>query len=441
MGLSISAGFMSVSWSCVYAVQLFYWYGLGGLWLITLPWLVALSGIYWLSRRYHSLAAFSQPEMIGERFGPATRRVVALPLVFVFLVWGGAEIHVAAKLLAPGLGVSVTALVIGIGVVVATYSMLGGLRAVIATDKMQYVLVGLYVLLVAVLAGRALRGQGGGVWPPAALTAARTGLRWTDLLAPGIATILVTFFAYLPGWLFETDLWVKVQAARDVRAARQGMLIALVNSALFVGFFPLFIGVAALALFPAEGGVPPPILGVEGDSIFVAIVTRFAPAWLASLAGVGLMAAALSTIDTCANVTALAVGYDLLGLHQRPNGLAASRWVMAGTLAASCLFALNIDSLWNIFYLSSGVLSTAVAFPVAAVFWPGAKALGVRLSSLCGFGATFVGYFLEQKGLLAAFEPTALAQTGLGYIAFGALAAVAGYGVGAMVETLRRPGP
>lgn len=31
VGLSLSAGFMSVSWSCVYAVQLFYWFGLGGI--------------------------------------------------------------------------------------------------------------------------------------------------------------------------------------------------------------------------------------------------------------------------------------------------------------------------------------------------------------------------------------------------------------------------
>ena len=41
VGLSISAGFMSVSWSCVYAVQLFYWYGVGALWLITTPCVVS----------------------------------------------------------------------------------------------------------------------------------------------------------------------------------------------------------------------------------------------------------------------------------------------------------------------------------------------------------------------------------------------------------------
>ena len=72
VGLSISAGFMSVSWSCVYAVQLFYWYGLGAIWLITLPWMAALIGIYILAQKYHNLSAFSQPEMVGNRFDTIT---------------------------------------------------------------------------------------------------------------------------------------------------------------------------------------------------------------------------------------------------------------------------------------------------------------------------------------------------------------------------------
>ena len=42
VGLSLSAGFLSISWSCVYAVQLFYGYGAGALLLLTVPWLLAL---------------------------------------------------------------------------------------------------------------------------------------------------------------------------------------------------------------------------------------------------------------------------------------------------------------------------------------------------------------------------------------------------------------
>jgi len=238
VGLSISAGFMSISWSCVYAVQLFYWYGLGAVWLITVPWLLALGGIFVLSQRYHALPSFSQPEMVGQRFGTAAKRIVALALVFVFLVWGGAEIYVAASLLAPGLGVSVATMIIVIAIIVGIYATLGGFRAVVNTDKMQYAVVVLYILAMAWLAYEGLRqvpdalaagaeatgaagraADAGGVSAATVIRGAKSGLPWSHWLAPGLATIVLTFAAYLPGWIFETDLWLRVQAARDRTAS------------------------------------------------------------------------------------------------------------------------------------------------------------------------------------------------------------------------------
>ena len=47
-GLSISASMMSISWSCVYGVQLFYWYGIGGAWLLIIPWLITMAGFFLL---------------------------------------------------------------------------------------------------------------------------------------------------------------------------------------------------------------------------------------------------------------------------------------------------------------------------------------------------------------------------------------------------------
>jgi len=451
VGLSISAGFMSVSWSCVYAAQLFYGYGLGALWLITVPWLLALGGIYLLARRYHELPAFSQPEMVGQRFGPGARRSVAAALALVFLVWGGAEIYVAATLLAPGLGVPVPATVLGISLVVGVYATWGGFAAVVATDKLQYALVAFYVLAVAALAAVGLStvglstvglsGEGlAGRLPPGDLIAPASGRPWTDLGSPGWATILLTLIAYLPGWLFETDLWVRVQAARDVRAARRGMLLAGVNAFLFVGVLPLAIGVAALVLFPGVDGAVPPELGAEGEAIFAAVISRYASPWLAALAAVGLVAAAMSTIDTCANVMALSVAYDILELHQqqpdrRPHPLQrllGARSVMGAAMVASCLFALGTESLWDIFYLSGGILTTAVAFPVAAVFLPRVAGRGVMGSSVGGLGGTVLFYFLETRGWLAGIEPEWLTATGLGYILWGLLAAAFGYGIGAL---------
>ncbi|MCP4147416.1 MAG: sodium:solute symporter family protein [bacterium] len=426
VGLSISAGFMSVSWSCVYAVQLFYWYGIGAIWLITIPWLIALTGIYILSKRYHNLSAFSQPEMVAQKFGQGTKRMLALALAFVFLVWGGAEIYVAGTLLAPGLGIPVKWVIFIISVVVGVYATLGGFRAVIMTDKLQYVIVALYILAMTGLAANGLiKADVNLLEVP--LNGAKSGTAWTNPWAPGLAVIILTLVAYLPGWIFETDLWLRVQAAKNNRSAKRGVLLAGINGFFFVGVLPMFIGIAALYLFPMEGSVFPAITGNEGDAVFSALVATYAPAWMAVLFSVGLVAAAMSTIDTCVNVMALSLGYDFGGIHKRPHG---ERWAKVITIAsvlASFIFALNTESLWDIFYLSSGILTTSVAFPVAAVFIKRVNQKGVLLSSIFGFSGTILFYFLETKGFMQAIEPAWLLASNLGYILWGMLFAVIGY--------------
>ncbi len=174
----------------------------------------------------------------------------------------------------------------------------------------------------------------------------------------------------------------------------------------------------------------PAVVGQEGDAIFAALVTGYAPGWLASLAAIGLVAAAMSTIDTCANVMALSIGYDMLRIHQRSGTTTLSRWITIGTMVASCLFALGTTSLWDLFYLSGGILSTAVAFPVAAVFLPGLSPRAVVWSSRAGFAGTAIAYLLEAHGPLASLEPAWLAGSGLGFILWGLAAAALGFLIG-----------
>ena len=437
VGLSISAGFMSVSWSCVYAVQLFYWYGIGAVWLITIPWLIALTGIYFLAKRYHHLSAFSQPEMVALKFGKGTKRMIALALAFVFLVWGGAEIYVAGILLAPSLGISFQWVIFIISVVVGIYATLGGFRAVVLTDKLQYTIVALYILAVAWLAGKGLSQMDGDVnLLNLSVTGARSGVHWANFWAPGLAIIALTMAAYLPGWIFETDLWLRVQAARDDRSARRGVLLAGFNGFFFVGVLPMFIGIAALHLFPMEGTAFPEIIGNQGDAIFSALVSTYAPGWLSMLFAVGLVAAAMSTIDTCVNVMALSLGYDMAEINKRPHAETWSKLVTIGSVLLSFLFALNTESLWDIFYLSSGILTTSVAFPVAAVFMKKVIGRGVLWSSMFGFCGTILFYFLETNGLLNAVEPAWLLESNLGYILWGMTAAAVGYGCGALKKIL-----
>ncbi len=95
----------------------------------------------------------------------------------------------------------------------------------------------------------------------------------------------------------------------------------------------------------------------------------------------------------------------------------------------------NLDS----FYLSSGELTTAVTFPVAAVFLPGVNPRGVQWSSAAGLGRIILAYFLEVHGSQAAWEPAWLADSGLGFILWGILAAGVGYGLGSLYKAVKKP--
>ncbi len=431
VGLSISASMMSISWSCVYGVQLFYWYGTGGMWLLIIPWLFTMAGFYAFAPLFRTLNAFSQPELLEKRFGPLARQMLAPALVIVFITWTGAEIYAAGNIIAPFLGISVPATLFLIALVVAIYSFTGGFEAVVSTDKIQFILVAFFISVIAWLGVRQLPDHVDVLrflTPPAGAPKATGDSNW---FSPGWAVIMLTFFAYLPGWLIETDVWIRLQAAKDDRQARRGVLIAGINSAVFVGLMPLMIGLAALYLYPPVDGVIPERLQ-DGALIFTVIMQDYAPVWLSVILSVGLIAAAMSTVDTCGNVVALSLSSDLLEPFLRnrmtPAGLnRLARWMSVAAIMISFVYALFTESLWDIFYLSSGILTTTVFLPVIATFLPGTKSRQVYFSMSAGLFSTILFYFLESREMLATIEPSFIADTGIGYILWGFLFSVAGY--------------
>ena len=428
-GLSISASMMSISWSCVYGVQLLYWYGVGGLWLLAVPWLLAMLGFFAVAPRLHRMASFSQPEMVGERFGARARQLLALPLAFVYLVWCGAEIYAAAHVLAPLLDTSRVLMLVLIAATVATYSFLGGLSAVVATDRFQFFLAAFFITAIAVFGLNAVWQRGDIAAFFAALPvppkAQATATSWRSA---GLALVVMTFIAYLPGWLVTTDVWIKMQATRNSIEARKGVAIAALNSVLFIAVLPLCIGLSALYLYPPQNGVIPERLQ-DGARIFTALMQDYAPLSLSVFLAVGLAAVAMSTVDTTGNVLALSLSYDLLEISALPwltPRLRANlpRYITVLAIAMAFSYALLIESLWDVFYLSSGILTTTVFIPMMAIFLPAVKPRQVHAAIAVGFMSTLLFYFLETRGHLAGVQPAWLSETGLGYILWGFIAAV-----------------
>jgi len=432
VGLSISASFMSISWSCVYAVQLVYWYGISSVWLLAIPWLLVMAIFWFLTPTFRRLPAFSQPEMVAQRFGQDVRKYLAVPLAFVFLVWGGAEIYAAAKILTPILKLPFHVILAFIALVVAVYSYMGGFGAVVSTDKIQFALVAFFITSIAYVAGNAVTTDAT-LWQVASSLSSppMTQKPALQLWAAGPALVLITLVAYLPGWVIETDIWLRLQAARSDRFARRGLLIASVNSLLFIGIFPLVIGLSALYLYPPAGAEIPAILN-DGAAIFSVFINQHAPPTLALLLIVGLAAASMSTIDTCGNVVALSLSYDLLEpyLKRTKRGFSrqkVARWTSAGAVFMAYVYALFTTSLWDIFYLSSGILTTTIFLPMLALLSRTCQPGQIKAATTVGFIATIGFYFVEKSGLMKTLQPHWLSETGLGYIVWALLVSVLAY--------------
>ncbi len=365
-GISLSATFMSISWSVVYGIEVFLRYGLGGFFVLSLPWIIVLGIFLWLAPRLRDIPVFSQPELITGKFGKKAGNLAAVPILLVFIIWAGAEMDVAASLLAGTMGMSQGMLLFIIALIIAIYMSFSGTNAVIVTDVIQYILVALFFLII--------------LYAGASSQPANPAVFKLDPHRIEPLFIVLTFVAYLPGWLAETDIWIRLQITRNGREARKAMGISLLNAVLFVFLMPML----AAAFLPA---------GMTNGTKGVAwLLNQLHHPLLVALAAIGLIAASMSTIDTCINVAAMTLSYDLTRKKTLNRNIAAV-WISAGL---SFLFGIYSDSLKDAFYLSSGILSTTLFLPVLACYLPIGKKPGVVAVLTLSPILTIAFYLLEK---------------------------------------------
>lgn len=168
------------------------------------------------------------------------------------------------------------------------------------------------------------------------------------------------------------------------------------------------------------------MIGTEGEKIIAAIVLPFDNMWMQALLGVGLLCASMSTIDTCTNIVSLNISRDLLQIRK----LFTSKVINALVVGVTFFVSINVESLWDIFYLSSGLLSTAVALPVLATLRKDIPSRAAFLSSLFGFISTVFFYFNGIFGWVSVTLGQTVQDTGLAYIVFGMIGAAAGFFTG-----------
>jgi SSS family solute:Na+ symporter len=348
---------------------------------------------FWLVGRRFGFVTPS--EMLGARYQSRSLAGLVALLSCVFLIP-----YSAVQLMGIGYLMSVTTngtVPVGAGIVLgavlaAAWALVAGLRSVAWTDALQSVLI----LGSALLALWFVIDAIGGVNVFMGRVEAEYG-EWLHQPGPGLFSF-ATFVGLTLPWLFfsisNPQVSQRLFATRDLGAMRT-MILGFLGFGLVFTVISILWGYSALLLVPdlANPDLATPTLLASG----------IIPAWLAIPLLLGILAAAITTVDSIALTLASMVGRDVYRAGRRSvkeaSEMTVGKVVILVVIAAAALFAsLQLDLISLLSVASSAGLLVTVPAIVGAFFWRRSTAAGALASIVVGavavVGMGFTGFSL-----------------------------------------------
>ena len=278
-------------------------------------------------------------ELLEERLGLSIRLLGCCMFLMLRLVWMSLMIYMTSSGLAIMIGVGeemVPWIVLVTGIFAVTYTTLGGLRAVVVTDLLQTLLLYGGALLVI---GTVTWQLGGFGWFPT---------EWQDdvwdkqpvfSIDPATRVTVVGSILSVFLWMVCTSAGdqVSVQrfmATKDAATARRAIAMQL-TVGFIVGITLGFVGVALLGFFQANGDLVPGAgsLKDQADKLFPHFIAAHLPPVVTGLVVSGLLAAAMSSIDSGVNSITAVVMTDFLDRFGKKPETEAKHLRLARVLA------------------------------------------------------------------------------------------------------------
>ena len=338
-----------------------------------------------LSKTLHRANFTSLPEILERHYGKTAGLCGALSSIFYSIpalslfalgriceVIFGIDPHIGALLL---------------GSVALIYTLWGGLWAVAITDTIQFVLMCLTLAIGIPL----LMSETGGfdqvaTWAPEGYFSVLGGMPIWLMIAYAATGISI---------LVDPGFYQRIFAANSYKQARNAMLISL----LVWGAYDWLVTAGGMFAASAvhQGMLPE---GLHSNDALLTAMIYALPVGLIGIFLAGVLATAMSTIDSYSLVAGANVAYDIYRPLLNPGatdqqlvrmtkiGIAIS-WTLGYGLA------FMFDRLMSLWVFTATVLTSTVLVPIfMGLFWHGRKtpAAGV-LSSIVGF-ISVVGYYV-----------------------------------------------
>lgn len=333
--------------------------GLTGAW-----WLLAGSigllilGLFF-ARTVRRFGLYTLPELVEKQYNSKTAGLAASILIVVsWLAVIAAQIIAAGKILSvllPSVGFS--PLMIIAASVFILYTVLGGQYSVIRTDLIQFGILVVGVIVCFVLVLNRVGGMGGlHDSLPADFLSFPASIRFGYLDI--ISLLILVGATYVVG----PDMYSRLFCARDEKVAKSSALSAALIT-IPVAFIIVFIGMGAKVLFP----------GIASEQAFPTVIKDILPIGATGLVIAALLAAVMSSADTCLLTTSTILSADIYkrafpNVSERKT-LAVTRVAVVIIGALALLVAIKLGGIINSLLLAYTVFTSGVVLPVIAGFY------------------------------------------------------------------------
>ncbi|MBN2254191.1 MAG: sodium:solute symporter family protein [Deltaproteobacteria bacterium] len=333
--------------------------GLVGAWWLLVGAIGLLILSFWLARKVREYAVFTLPEILERQYGGNSTKIVAS--LVVATAWLGI---IAGQIIAAGKILSVLwpghseLLMILAASVFVTYTVLGGQYSILRTDLIQsgIIVAGLSLcLMISLPAAGGLTAVMDALPPSYFAFPVSPSFGWMDLAG----FLLFVGSAYLVG----PDIYSRIFCSRSPEVARRSVMFAGFTM-IPLAFFIVMIGITARVILP----------GIPAESALPALIMKSIPAGLSGLIIAALLAAVMSSADTCLLTTSTILTADVIDPLRRSKMterqlLLVSRIGVVIIGAISLLIAVTLKGIIASLLLGYTVYTSGLVIPVLLGFY------------------------------------------------------------------------
>jgi SSS family solute:Na+ symporter len=358
----------------------------GAWWLLVGSIGLVILGVFF-ARRVRAAALYTLPELVERQYD---RRMSLAASILIVIAWVGV---VAGQIVAAGAVLSI----LGIGsvafwmtvftIVFVAYAILGGQFSIIRTDVFQAVILFLGIFAALALVFSQVGGLDGlkASLPPSYFSfPISTEFDWKMLLS----LLILVGATYVVG----PDMYSRLFCAKGEKTAQRS---AILSAFLFIplAFAIIFIGMSAKVLYPE----------ITAEGAFPQVITSVLSPGLSGLILAALVAALMSSADTCLLTQSVILTEDIIkrvhpALDERKTIL-LTRLSLVGLGLVALGLALALKGVISSLLFAYTIFTCGLVVPVVAGFYKEKLKVTPRGALAALIGGGVVGLLGKIPGL------------------------------------------